>query len=142
MSKVAIVYWSGTGNTEIMANLVSEGIISAGGEAAVFTSADFSAEKAKEFEKFAFGCPSMGVEQLEEAEFEPMFLEVKPELRGKKVGLFGSYGWGNGEWMEAWQNDCESAGCIILGDCVMANNAPDDEASQKCRDLGVALAKA
>ena len=72
MSKVAIVYWSGTGNTEAMANYVAEGVKKAGGEADLFTSAEFGADKAGEYDRIAFGCPSMGAEQLEESEFQPM----------------------------------------------------------------------
>ena len=97
MSKVAIVYWSGTGNTEAMANYVAEGVKKAGGEADLFTSAEFGADKAGEYDRIAFGCPSMGAEQLEESEFQPMFDEVSPVLSGKKIALFGSYGWGDGE---------------------------------------------
>ena len=93
MSKVAIVYWSGTGNTEAMANYVAEGVKKAGGEADLFTSAEFGADKAGEYDRIAFGCPSMGAEQLEESEFQPMFDEVSPVLSGKKIALFGSYGW-------------------------------------------------
>jgi len=94
MSKVAVVYWSGTGNTEAMAYYVTEGAKAAGAEVDVFTSAEFSADKAGEYPAIAFGCPSMGAEQLEESEFEPMFEEVKTKLGGKRIGLFGSYGWG------------------------------------------------
>ena len=98
MSKFAVVYWSGTGNTEQMANAVAEGIAAAGGQAEVFTAADFGPDKVPEYEGLAFGCPSMGSEELESDEFEPMFRAVEPSLAGKKVGLFGSYGWGDGEW--------------------------------------------
>ena len=85
MSKVAIVYWSGTGNTEAMANYVAEGVKKAGGEADLFTSAEFGADKAGEYDRIAFGCPSMGAEQLEESEFQPMFDAVSPVLSGKKI---------------------------------------------------------
>ena len=107
MSKFAVVYWSGTGNTEQMANAVAEGIAAAGGQAEVFTAADFGPDKVPEYEGLAFGCPSMGSEELESDEFEPMFRAVEPSLAGKKVGLFGSYGWGDGEWMRTWQAGVE-----------------------------------
>ena len=110
MGKIAIVYWSGTGNTEAMANFVAEG---AGGQADLFTPGEFSADLISSYSALAFGCPSMGAEQLEEAEFEPMFEAVKPRLSGKTIGLFGSYGWGDGEWMRTWAEDCESAGCNL-----------------------------
>ena len=102
MSKVAIVYWSGTGNTEQMAESVADGARGAGAEVTVFTSAEFDADKMDEFDAIAFGCPSMGAEQLEEDEFEPMFTACEAKLSGKKIALFGSYGWGDGEWMRNW----------------------------------------
>ena len=139
MSKFAVVYWSGTGNTEQMANAVAEGIAAAGGQAEVFTAADFGPDKVPEYEGLAFGCPSMGSEELESDEFEPMFRAVEPSLAGKKVGLFGSYGWGDGEWMRTWQAGVEGDGCTLVADGVIANEAPDDEALAACRDLGAKL---
>ncbi len=137
MRKVAVVYWSGTGNTEAMANLVAQGA----GAADIFTSAEFTAEKVKAYDAIAFGCPSMGAEQLEETEFEPMFQAVKPVLTGKRIALFGSYGWGDGEWMRIWEQECISAGCQMVTDAVIVCGAPDDDAAQICKDLGAALAK-
>ena len=137
MGKIAIVYWSGTGNTEAMANFVAEG---AGGQADLFTPGEFSADLISSYSALAFGCPSMGAEQLEEAEFEPMFEAVKPRLSGKTIGLFGSYGWGDGEWMRTWAEDCESAGCNLVSEPVICNEAPDDAAAESCRALGGALA--
>ena len=136
MGKIAIVYWSGTGNTEAMANFVAEG---AGGQADLFTPGEFSADLISSYSALAFGCPSMGAEQLEEAEFEPMFEAVKPRLSGKTIGLFGSYGWGDGEWMRTWQAGVEGDGCTLVADGVIANEAPDDEALAACRDLGAKL---
>ena len=95
MSKTAVVYWSGTGNTEAMAAKVVEGAQAAGAEVSLYTAAEFGADKMDEFDSVAFGCPSMGSEQLEEDEFEPMFLSCEAKLRGKKIALFGSYGWGH-----------------------------------------------
>ncbi len=142
MSKVAVVYWSGTGNTEAMAAYVAEGIRGAGAEADLYLAAEFSAAKAGEYERIAFGCPSMGAEQLEEGEFQPMFDEVSPVLKGKTIVLFGSYGWGDGEWMRTWESDCMTLGCKMAADPVIANNAPDEEAAGACRALGAALAGA
>jgi len=139
MSKVAIVYWSGTGNTEAMANYVAEGVKKAGGEADLFTSAEFGADKAGEYDRIAFGCPSMGAEQLEESEFQPMFDEVSPVLSGKKIALFGSYGWGDGEWMRTWESDCDSAGVNLVCESVICTETPDDAALEACRALGKAL---
>ena len=141
MSKAAIVYWSGTGNTELMAQKVLEGARAAGAEALIFQAADFSADKMDEFDAIAFGCPSMGAEQLEESEFEPMFTACRPGLRGKKIALFGSYGWGDGEWMRTWEEDCGSAGLNRVSDSVICCEAPDDEALAACRALGKKLAE-
>ena len=110
MSKIAVVYWSGTGNTEAMANLVSEGATSAGAEAEVISCADFSADKVTNYDAFAFGCPAMGSEELEYDEFQPMWDEVKEVLGDKKVVLFGSYSWAEGEWMDNWKADADEAG--------------------------------
>ena len=141
MSKVAIVYWSGTGNTEAMANYVAEGVKKAGGEADLFTSAEFGADKAGEYDRIAFGCPSMGAEQLEESEFQPMFDEVSPVLSGKKIALFGSYGWGDGEWMRNWVSRMEDAGAQVFGgEDAICMNEPDAEAEEKLEALGKELA--
>ncbi len=134
--KTAVVYWSSTGNTEEMANLIADAVRAAGAQAELFTASDFNAELIKDFDSFAFGCPSMGVEELEESEFRPMFDEVKGSLAGKKVALFGSYGWGDGEWMRNWQEECEGLGITLVADGVIANEAPDSEAAQKCAELG------
>ena len=137
MGKIAIVYWSGTGNTEAMANFVAEG---AGGQADLFTPGEFSADLVSNYSALAFGCPSMGAEQLEEAEFEPMFEAVKPRLSGKTIGLFGSYGWGDGAWMRSWEDMCRNNGIITVSEGVICCGAPDDGASSELMELGKALA--
>ena len=141
MKKIAIVYWSGTGNTEAMAQLVEEGAKAAGAETALLTAAEFDADMVNDYDAIAFGCPSMGSEQLEESEFEPMFRAVEPSLSGKKVALFGSYGWGDGEWMRSWTDEVLADGAILVCDSVIANEAPDDDAAEACAALGAALAK-
>ena len=139
MNKIAIVYWSGTGNTEIMAQKIWEGAKESGSEVELFNASEFSVEKVKEFNIIAFGCPSMGAEVLEETEFEPMFEDCKPKLGGKKIGLFGSYGWGDGEWMRNWENNAEDAGAILVCESLMINETPDSEGEKKCIDFGKAL---
>lgn len=139
MSKIAVVYWSGTGNTEAMATLVAEGAKEAGAEVTLYTASEFTEALMDEYDAVAFGCPSMGAEQLEEGEFEPMFNSIESKLSGKKIALFGSYGWGSGEWMESWEESCLSNGALIATPSVIANEAPDDEASENCRSLGKAL---
>ena len=140
MKKIAIVYWSGTGNTAQMAEAVAEGASAAGAQANLFTPSDFSPAQVKDYDAIAFGCPAMGAEQLEESEFEPMFSDLEGSLNGKKIALFGSYGWGDGEWMRTWAEDCESAGCNLVSEPVICNEAPDDAAAESCRALGGALA--
>ena len=137
--KVSIVYWSGTGNTEAMATAVADGVKSAGAEVALIpvSVADASVTDS---DAIIFGCPAMGAEELEETEFEPFFSSVENKLSGKKVGLFGSYGWGNGEWMRTWQERVTACGGVLVSDGVIANEAPDDTAIEECVALGKAAA--
>ncbi len=139
MSKVAVVYWSGTGNTEKMALQVMNGIQQNGGEGTLFTSAEFDADKMDSYDAVAFGCPSMGCEVLEESEFEPMFSACEAKLKGKKIALFGSYGWGDGEWMRNWEAQCIEDGAIMACDYVICNETPDDDADAACQALGKSL---
>ena len=140
MSKTAVVYWSGTGNTEAMAAAVADGVKAAGGEATLFTAAEFTADAVDSFDAIAFGCPAMGAEVLEEDEFAPMFESCESKLKGKKIALFGSYGWGDGEWMRNWEESCKEAGANLVCDSVICQETPDDEALSACRSLGEALA--
>jgi flavodoxin short chain len=140
MSKIAVVYWSGTGNTEEMANAVAQGAREAGAESDVIFAANFKPEDMGQYAAIAFGCPSMGTEQLEDTEFEPVFNACKGKLSGKKIALFGSYGWGDGEWMRTWEADCKDAGAYLACESVLCCEAPDDEAKSNCAALGKALA--
>ena len=139
MSKIAVVYWSGTGNTEAMANAVAEGAKNAGANVTLYTAPEFSASLVDDFDAIAFGCPSMGAEQLEESEFEPMFTDCESKLKGKNIALFGSYGWGDGEWMRTWEDTCRSDGANLVTESVICMEAPDDDAEAECRALGAAL---
>ena len=140
MSKIAVVYWSGTGNTEAMAKAVQEGAKEAGAEVSMYTASEFDASMMDNYDAIAFGCPSMGAEVLEESEFEPMFSACRGKLGGKKIALFGSYGWGDGEWMRNWKDECENAGAILATDYVICNEAPDENSVADCKTLGGALA--
>ncbi len=139
MSKIAVVYWSGTGNTQSMAEAVAEGAREAGADVTVFTSSEFDGGKMGEFDAVAFGCPAMGSEVLEESEFEPMFNGCESALSGKKIALFGSYGWGDGEWMRNWEETCKADGAVLACESVTCNDAPDDDAVAACKALGAAL---
>lgn len=140
MRKVAIVYWSGTGNTEKMAQKAAEGAQSAGAEVTLLLASQFGPDQMDAYDAIGFGCPSMGAEQLEETEFEPMFLACEPKLKGKPIALFGSYGWGDGEWMRLWEKTCQDAGALLVCDYVICNETPDETALEDCFALGKALA--
>ena len=138
---VSVVYWSGTGNTQVMAEAVAEGIRSAGAEANVLEVADADAAALASEDAFALGCPSMGAEQLEETEMEPFVETLEPLVSGKKILLFGSYGWGDGEWMRDWADRMKNAGAVLVrAEGVIANEAPDNEALEECRAAGKDLA--
>ncbi len=136
MSKVAVVYWSGTGNTEAMANFVAEGAKSKGAETEVFTADSFTKDMVAGYDSIAFGCPSMGAEVLEESEFQPMWDDVKDSLADKNVLLFGSYGWGDGEWMRNWEEETTAKSV----ETYMCNEAPDGDAEAACKACGEKLA--
>ena len=140
MSKVAIVYWSGTGNTAAMASAVEAGAKAKGAEVSIFGPDEFTSDMVTGFDAIAFGCPAMGAEVLEESSYEPMFAAVEGSLSGKKIALFGSYGWGDGTWMREWEDRCNAAGAKFAYDSVMANNAPGEDALAECKSLGAALA--
>ncbi len=140
MSKVAVVFWSGTGNTTAMAQAVEEGAKAAGAEVSVFGPSEFNSSMVKDYDGIAFGCPAMGAEVLEETEYEPMFTDVESVLSGKKIALFGSYGWGDGQWMRDWEERSNAVGANLVYDCVMANNFPSDDDLEECKSLGRSLA--
>jgi len=138
--KTAVIYWSATGNTQAMAQAVLEGMEQAGAEAVILTPDQVDVSQTDAFDAVALGCPAMGAEELEDSEFVPMYQSIKGSLSGKKVGLFGSYGWGDGEWMRNWEDDCKANGIVLAAESVMANETPDDESLQACRNLGSVLA--
>ena len=139
MSKLMVVYWSQTGNTEIMANAVAEGVKEAGKESAAVEVSSMTPDALKDAPVFALGCPAMGAEVLEEDEMEPFMAEVESFAKGKQIGLFGSYGWGDGQWMRDWQDRCAAAGAVLCGEGLTVNEAPDDIALAECTALGKAL---
>lgn len=137
---IAVIYWSQTGNTEAMANAIFEGAKSAGKEVELFNVADIDAAKALEFDVLALGCPSMGVEVLEEAEFEPFMESIESGLEGKKVVLFGSYGWGDGQWMRDWEERVKEAKAeLVNGEGYIVNETPEEDAIAELKELGASL---
>ena len=141
MKKAAVIYWSGTGNTRQMAEAVLEGMKNAGAEAVLLESAEVDGSTLAPLSAVAFGCPAMGAEVLEEMEFEPMFSGCKNSLGGKQVALFGSYGWGDGEWMRSWERDCDDAGISLACESIICQEAPDDNTLEACRAMGKLLAE-
>ena len=135
MGKTIIVYWSGTGNTEAMANAVSEGAP----DAKLVTVSETSAYEVLSYDNIIMGCPAMGAEVLEEDEMEPLMMALEGALSGKNVGLFGSYGWGDGTWMHDWEDRVKASGANLVTDGVMANEAPDDDVISQCVELGKAV---
>lgn len=139
--KVTVVYWSGTGNTQAMAEAVAQGAQSAGAQVQLLTADAFGPEQLENDTAYLFGCPAMGAEVLEEDEFDPMFTRCECGLSGKNVALFGSYGWGDGEWMRSWEARCAADGMVLVADSVICQDAPDEETLARCRALGQAAAK-
>lgn len=141
MGKTAIIYWSGTGNTEAMAQAVLDGAKEVNSETKLFNVSEITADEAAGYDTLILGCPAMGAEVLEEGEFEPFFTELEGSLSGKNVALFGSYGWGDGEWMRSWEERVNAAGAKLVCESVIANDAPDDEAVINCNVLGKTAAR-
>ncbi|VEU80359.1 flavodoxin [Haploplasma axanthum] len=141
MEKAVIVYWSGTGNTEIMADKIKEGLEESGYETNMLQVYEASVEAVLEYDKIAFGCPSMGIEELEEEEFEPFFEEIETQLTDKKIALFGSYGWGDGEWMEAWEERVANTGAILFEKGLIINSTPSTEEEDSCLEFGKRFAE-
>ena len=136
---ISVVYWSGTGNTQAMAEAIGEGIESAGAQANVISVDQANVDVLAEEDVFALGCSAMGAEELEESEMEPFVAELEGKVSGKKILLFGSYGWGDGEWMRNWENTCRADGAILIHDSVICQEAPDDDAVNACQELGASL---
>lgn len=142
MAKVAIVYWTGSGNTEAMAHAVEEGAQNAGAEIALNFVSDVTADEIASFDHIALGCPASGNEQLEEYEFEPFFEELLPQLQNKKVAIFGSYSWNQGDWMQIWKQRLNDEGIETIAEPVVAYGYPEDDILEECKKLGETLANA
>ena len=140
MEKIYVIYWSMSGNTQAMAEAIAKGINDAGKEAVVQYVSDASVSELQDAKVFALGCPAMGAEVLEEGEMEPFVSEVEGIAAGKKIALFGSYGWGDGEWMQTWEGSCKDDGAELACDSVICTEEPDDDAKAACQALGKALA--
>ena len=143
MDKVYIIFWTQGGNTGAMAQAIGDGVQAAGKEPVFLSPSEADINELKELPGFAMGCPAMGAEVLEEAEMEPFVAEVEGFASGKKIALFGSYGWGDGEWMRDWEARMQSAGAELVGGAgLMCHETPDAEGLEECKELGRQLANA
>ncbi len=141
MADVLLTFWSGTGNTEIMAKKIKEGIEKTGVTVDYKPIDKVNIDDVSNYNKLIFGCPAMGVENLEEDEFEPFFNGIEQMLQGKKIALFGSYGWGDGEWMDVWQDHVKETGAILYDEGFKINSTPSSEEEESCVFFGEAFAK-
>lgn len=141
MNKVAIVFWSGSGNTEAMANAIKEGVQKAGAICELNFVSDFDVASVGSYDGIMLGCPAMGAEVLEEGEFQPVYDEIENLLSGKPVALFGSYGWGSGEWMENWEIQVKDAGGYLFEKGLIINEAPDEDGLKACEEFGMRFAQ-
>lgn len=141
MNKVAVVFWSGSGNTEAMANAIKVGVEKAGVVCDLSFVSDFNVASVNDYDGIMLGCPAMGAEVLEECEFQPVYDEMESSLSGKSVALFGSYGWGSGEWMENWENQVKEAGANLFEKGLIINEAPDDDGLKSCEEFGMRFAQ-
>jgi flavodoxin short chain len=138
--QINIIYWSGTGNTEAMAELIQSGAKSAGASVTCKNVSD-ATDADLNCDLLALGCPSMGAEVLEESEFEPYITSIEGKVSGKKLALFGSYGWGDGEWMRDWSARMEKAGAVLVAESLIVNERPDGETAEQCEAFGTKLAE-
>lgn len=138
--KTAVVYWSGTGNTKQMAEIIADSAKSAGAEVDVFDVNSFSADQMDAYDRVAFGCPAMGNEELEDTEFLPVYEECRAKLQGKEIALFGSYSWAEGEWMQTWEAQAKEDGAVLVAAPVIAFEAPEGDSEEACVSLGKSLA--
>lgn len=141
MKKAIIVYWSGTGNTEIMADKIKEGMELSDYEVEMIEVYEALVDEVLEYDKIAFGCSSMGIEELEEEEFEPFFEEIENRLEDRKIALFGSYGWGDGEWMEYWEERVQGNGSNLFEKGLIINSTPSTEEEEECLEFGKRFAE-
>ncbi len=141
MAKIAVIYWSGTGNTQAMAESIMDGLKAGGADASLFTVSEFGSKSIDDYDKIAFGCPAMGSEELEPDEFEPFYASIEEKLNGKKIALFGSYEWADGEWMQTWQQRAKDKGADLFEEGLIVYDAPDDAAKEKCKAFGERFAK-
>ena len=141
VDKIGVIYWSYKESTEIMAEKISNGIDEAGAKAILVNVVDFDIDSIDSYYKIALGCPAMAGEALEKSEFEPFFKAISTHLKGKKVALFGSHGWGDGEWIQDWENQVKGLGAILFDKGLTILGEPDKEGRHRCVEFGKAFAE-
>ena len=142
MKKIAVIYWTGTGNTKSMADIVCNSLENLSVEYKLYEASEFNSSLIEEYDGFAFGCPAMGAEELEPDEFEPFYSSIEGELNGKNIALFGSYEWADGEWMKTWEERAKGSGANVFeGQGLIIYDKPDDEGIAKCKAFGERFAK-
>lgn len=141
MKKISIIYWSGTGNTETMAKAIQKGAKSENTDVKLVGVSEASLEDVSCADVVAFGCPAMGDEQLEENEMEPFIESILQDIKDKDIALFGSYGWGSGDWMTNWEEQMKEYGANLVEESLIINEEPDDDGLEKCKKLGKTLAE-
>ncbi len=139
MKNVVIVYWSGSGNTKMMAEAIESGAKEAGANVKLLEVSEATVDDVESADVAVLGCPSMGAEILEEDVMEPFVESLNGHVNGKPMALFGSYGWGNGEWMDDWTERMESYGASLVAESLIINETPDDDGLEQCNDLGKAV---
>ena len=141
MAKVNIIFWTQGGNTSAMADAIGKGVAESGSEANVVAVGANSAALVNESKAFALGCPAMGDEVLEEDEMEPFVASIEGDVSGKTILLFGSYGWGDGQWMRDWTARMQKAGATVLGgEGIICQEVPDADTLAKLENAGKELA--
>ena len=141
MKKIAVLYWSGTGNTEIMAKKIAEGALNNKTIVELMNIENASNKDIINSDLIAIGCPAMGAEELEDSEMIPFIESIKDYVSNKKIALFGSYGWGDGTWINDWKIEMEGYGAIVVLDSLMINETPNEKDIVKCRLFGENLSK-
>lgn len=140
--KVNVIYWTGTGNTEAMAEFVVEGAKEAGAEVELFFVGDASVEDFQNADAVALGCPACGDEELDDTEFGPYIDSIEEFAKGKKMLLFGSYSWHEGGYMDDWADRMKGLGADLINSGIVSRDEPDDEVAQALREAGKQLATA
>ncbi|MGN2337362.1 flavodoxin [Clostridium cagae] len=136
-----IIYWSGTGNTEAMASLIAKGIEDSEVKTELINISNANVDSLKDENIVVLGCPSMGDEELEGGEFLPLLENVQDDLKNKKVILFGSYGWGDGQWMRSWEEEMTASGVNVALEPLIVNYTPEGESEEQCIQYGREIAK-